>query len=276
MSADERQRVLDSLPSELPRATPPEGDQHHIPKARSREVLREYFRRRGRSVYLGSELPVYYPDEPVFAPDLIAILDVPDHPREHWMVDHEGRGLDFVLEIHVKGDRKKDYETNVERFARLGVSEYFLYDPPARRLLGYRLPQGAQGYERIIPQGGAWHSSMLELDFSLSDGRLEISAPGGGMLLDPREWIDRLRGMVDEASQRAEEEARRAEEEARRAEEEARRAEEEARRAEAEARRAEAEARRAEEERRRAEEETGRADRLAAKLRELGVDPDEA
>jgi len=128
MSEAQRQRVLSALPSELPRAGPPEGDQHQLPKARSREVLREYFLRRGRSVYLGSELPVYYPDECVFAPDLIAVLDVDDHPREHWVVSHEGRGLDFVLEIHVEGDRTKDYETNVERFARLGVPEYLVYD----------------------------------------------------------------------------------------------------------------------------------------------------
>ena len=51
---------------------------------------------------------------------------------------------------------------------------------------------------------------------------------------------------------------------------------EERQRAEQEARRAEQEGRRAEQERRRADHERERADRLAARLRELGVDPDAA
>jgi Uma2 family endonuclease len=233
MDEAQRRQVLDTLPSEIPRATPPEGDRHQLPKERSKLTLKEYFRRRGRRVYLGSELPVYYADETMFAPDLIAVLDVEDHPREHWVVSHEGRGLDFVLEIHVKGDRTKDYDTNVERYARLGIPEYFLYDPPARRLLGYRLPAAGKAYEPIVPQGGMWRSSALELDLSLEGERLQLSQPEGGVLLDPTEWIDRLRRMVDDAVSRAEDASRRAEEQAR------------------------------------------LNIKLAAKLRELGVDPDE-
>jgi hypothetical protein len=57
LSESERRQVLDSLPSEIPRTSPPEGDEHQLPKERSKLTLREYFRRRGRSVYLGSELP---------------------------------------------------------------------------------------------------------------------------------------------------------------------------------------------------------------------------
>jgi Uma2 family endonuclease len=204
LSESERQRVLDSLPSEIPRAIPPEGDEHQIPKERSKLTLREFFRRKGRSVYLGSELSVYYPGEAMFAPDLIAVLDVEDHPRRHWTVSDEGRGLDFVLEIHVSGDKKKDYETNVERFARLGILEYFLFDPPHGRLLGYRLIEGGEAYEPLVPQGGLWRSRVLHLDLSLEEGRLQFSQPGGGTLLDPMEWIDKLRGMVDDAVRRAE------------------------------------------------------------------------
>jgi Uma2 family endonuclease len=254
MSVAERRQVLDSLPSDIPRATPPEGDRHQLPKERSKLTLKEFFRRRGTRVYLGSELPVYYPGEAMFAPDLIAVLEVEDHPRDHWVVSHERRGLDFVLEIHVSGDKTKDFTTNVERFARLAVPEYFVYDPPARRLLGYRLMQSGAAYEPIVPQGGLWRSSVLALDLSLERGRLQFAEPGGGVLLDPTEWIDRLRSMVDEVVARAEEASRRAEAQARRAEEEARRAEEEARRA----------------------DEVARInDKLAAKLRELGVDPDD-
>jgi Uma2 family endonuclease len=240
LSETERQEVRASLPSEIPRATPPEGDEHQLPKERAKQILREFFRRGGRSVYLGSELAVYYPDEPMFAPDLIAVLDVSNHPRPYWMVSHEGRGLDFALEIHVSGDKVKDYRTNVVRFARLGISEYFLFDPPLGRLLGYRLPSAGGSYEAIVPQGGFWRSRVLELDLWLDAGRLQFSGPGGGALLDPSEWIDTLRAMVDNAVARAGEQAQRAE---------------------AETQRADAAAE--------------RTARLEAKLRELGVDPEE-
>ena len=43
------------------------------------------------------------------------------------MVSHEGEGLDFVLEVRVSGDRTKDFETNVKRYARLGIPEYFAF-----------------------------------------------------------------------------------------------------------------------------------------------------
>jgi len=50
----------------------------------ARSTLSEHFGRLGRSITLASELPVYYPDEPVFAPDLLAVLDVEPQERDHW------------------------------------------------------------------------------------------------------------------------------------------------------------------------------------------------
>jgi Uma2 family endonuclease len=240
LGPEQRRRLLDELPSEIERAEPPEGDAHSLPKMRARETLGEHFRRTGRRIYLGSELPVYYPGEPMFAPDLIAVLDVEPHERDHWVVSHERRGLDFALEIHVRGSAAKDFEENVVRFARLGIPEYFAYAPRRSRLAGWRLPTpDARVYEPIVPQGGRWQSHVLGLDLVLDEGQLRFYH-GAAVLLDARELISRLSTMLDIATQRAEEEARRAEEEARRAEEEAR-----------------------------------RAARYAARLRELGIDPED-
>lgn len=240
LSPEERTQILSALPSELPRAAPPEGDRHRIPKERAFSALDEYFRRIKRSVYLGSELPIYYPDEPVFAPDLIAVLDTSTHERPAWVVSHEGRGLDFVLEIHVSGSAQKDFEANVIRYANLGIPEYFAFDAGRGRLLGWRLLEpGAGKYTPILPQEGRWTSNVLGLDLALERDGLRFYH-GSAPLPHARELIGRLSSMVDDALRRAEEEARRAEEEARRAEEEAR-----------------------------------RAARLAARLRELGFDPDD-
>src|SRR5512138_1630435 len=91
LSSEDRARVVSQLPSELPRETAPEGDLHRDPKEKAVESLREYFRRLGRKVYLSAELPVYYPGERMFAPDVIAVLDVEPHQRSSWVVSHEGR-----------------------------------------------------------------------------------------------------------------------------------------------------------------------------------------
>jgi Uma2 family endonuclease len=231
MSPEERLRVVDSLPSEFPRAGPPEGDHHRIPKERALESLREYFRRLRRRVYLSSELPVYYPGERMFAPDVIAVLDVEPHPRQKWVVAVEGRGLDFALEVNVSGDRAKDLEDNVVEYARLGIPEYFVYEPLRNRVLGYRLVSGRADYQPIVPQEGRWASSVLGLDLAMEGGRIRFFH-GSAPLPEAEELIVRLGTMVDEIVRREEDLAKQL------------------------------------------ETERTRADRLAARLRALGIDPE--
>jgi hypothetical protein len=89
-----------------------------------------------------------------------------------------------------------------------------------------------------------------------------------------RQRTEMERQRAEAESQRAEAESQRAETESQRAEAESQRAEAESQRAEAESQRAEAENQRAEAESQRAEAESQRAERLAALLREQGIDPD--
>ncbi len=239
MTEDERRAAVNALPSEIPRTAPPEGDAHRLPKERALEALREWFRKKRRGIYLSAELPVYYPSETVFAPDVIAVLDVDPHPRQKWVVGVEQRGLDFALEIHVSGDAKKDREDNVVRYARLGIPEYFLFEPLRSRLVGYRLVDGRPGaYQPIVPQEGRWTSAVLGLDLAMESGRIRFFS-GSAPLPEAEELILRLGSMIDEMLQRELDALRELEEE-----------------------------------RRRADAATERADRLARRLRELGVDPE--
>ena len=252
----ERHRVANELPSEFPRSEPPEGDLHRIPKEQALDALGEHFRRLRRRLYLSSELPVYYPQERVFAPDVIAVLDVDPHERDRWLVSAEGKGIDLAIEIVVSGDRRKDFEHNVERYARLGIQEYFVFAPKEGRLRGYRLP-GETGvssaqYQPIVPQAGRWASLVLGLDLSVEQGKIRFFS-GSAPLEQSAEIIGRLGGMLDRATQRQEELVLQLEQERQRAQTEAQRAQTEAQRAQTEAQRAE---------------------RFAAKLRELGIDPD--
>jgi hypothetical protein len=241
MSEAERKRIVESLPSEfaINEAVPPEGDRHFNAKMNVRKTLGRFFERLGRRIYLACELPVYYQDEPVFAPDVMAVTDVDCHERDRWAVSAEGKGLDFALEVRVSGSRRKDHELNVVRYARLGISEYFLFDRGRSRLAGYRLatPESRR-YEPIVPQRGRYASSVLGLELALEDERLRFYV-GDAPVPEADELILKLEGMLNqfelklaEAEQRAEEEARLREEETRRREEETRRREEETRRRE--------------------------------------------
>jgi Uma2 family endonuclease len=233
MSAAEREQLLASLPPDVPLDLhPPEGDAHRKSKERARDALEEFFRSIGRRIYVSSELVTYYPDEPRFCPDILAVLDVSPHERTSWVVSHEGKGLDLVIEIHTGSHARKDLELNVARYAGLGIPEYFVFDRPRARIIGHRLRTQASIYERIVPQAGRLSSEVLGLDLTVEAGMLRFYH-GTAPLLFMTELIDKLNEMVVEVVEARDSALRRAEEEARRAEEEARRAEEEARRAEA-------------------------------------------
>jgi FtsZ-binding cell division protein ZapB len=220
-------------------------------------VLEEHFRRTGRRVYLSAELPVYYPGERIIAPDVIAVVDVEPHQRQRWVVAHEGRGVDFALEITLGGDRKKDLQENVERFARLGIPEYFVLDLQRGRLHGWHLEPGRDAYVPLVPQAGRWPSQILGLELALEAGKLKFYL-GAAVLLEAPELIGRLTGMVDTMVEREERLQRELEELRAASQAEVQRAHAEAQRAHAEAQRAQAEAR-----------------RLAERLKALGDEPTE-
>ena len=214
LSPVEREAIVAALPGEVTydEMALPEGDRHFRAKTRALDALRGYFTRQRRRIYLAAELPIYYPAEPRFAPDLLAVIDAEDVERDKWVVSAEGKGLDWVLEVHVGGDRKKDAEQNVARYARLGIPEYFLYDRARNRLSAYRLTSPeVKVYAPIVPNHGLYESRVLGLDVQVDKDRLRFYA-GTALLLESDELIARLQDMCEEATRRAEEEARRREE----------------------------------------------------------------
>ena len=130
----------------------------------------------------------------------------------------EGKGLDLVIEMHDAGSRDKDFVRNVQRFARLGITEYFLVDVDAIRLHGHRLAPGAHTYDRLVPRAGALASEVLGLELRMEGGRLRFFS-GTARVDDADELIARLERAVDEVltSREAEAAERQAEAEARQA-----------------------------------------------------------
>ena len=199
-------QTLDTL--SVPGSAMGEGRRHKKAKTSAVDALGLHFRTIGRVVYLAEEMDVVYPGEPVFTPDVLAVLGVTepeDDPRMAWVVADEGKGLDLVIEVLHHGNRKKDLVDNVERYAGLGIPEYFVYDRLHQHILGYRLPDaGARRYQRIVPQLGRHASAVLGLDLAVQGGRLRFFS-GMAELPGTGELIGRLNSMVVDLEARAEE-----------------------------------------------------------------------
>jgi hypothetical protein len=122
----------------------------------------------------------------------------------------------------------------------------------------------------------SWVSPLLGIRFDWVAGEeLVISRPDGQRFLSPVQLAKRLQQtdlQLKLETQHSEQETLRADRQFQRAEQEYQRAEQESQRAEQESQRAEQESQRAEQESQRAEQERQRADRLAAKLKALGID----
>ena len=115
-------------------------------------VLRVRFAER-RDVYVSGDLLIYYEEgnpRVSVAPDVFVVFGVEDRMRMSYKVWEEGKGPDFVLEVASPGTWREDVGPKREVYARLGVGEYWLYDPMGEHLSpvlqGYRLVGG--GYER--------------------------------------------------------------------------------------------------------------------------------
>lgn len=208
MTPDERLRLQVEINAAVsgPADAMAEGQPHRRAKSRTLDALGLYFRTIGRTIYLAEELAVLYPGEKPFAPDILAVLDVEtteDDERMSWVVVDEGKGPDLVIEVLHRGNRDKDLVENVDRYARLGVAEYFVYDRGLQKIHGYRLPDpGATRYQRILPQHGHFHSAVLGLDLVILQNTLRFLS-GSATLPFSADLISRLEGMVENLETKA-------------------------------------------------------------------------
>ena len=127
---------------------------------------------RGRpDVFVGTDQflywdPAYKPGteggNPPVAPDVYVAFDVANRHRNSYVVWEEGKPPDFVLEVASDSSRRKDEKEKPGIYAKIGVPEFFLYDPEGELTLalsGFELRGGARRAYRRLPQerlpGGA-------------------------------------------------------------------------------------------------------------------------
>ena len=170
-----------------------ETKRHMIATVDAWQRLEHYFRDR-LDVFVGADQLVYYaegdPRQSV-APDVFVVLGAPKlPPRDTWRVWEEGgKTPDFVLEITSGRTRRADEGRKRRLYQRLGVGEYWQYDPTGDYLdpvlKGQRLRNGR--YRRIVGVAARDSSlrfrSDLGFELRLAEGELILFDPATGEFL---------------------------------------------------------------------------------------------
>ena len=187
-------------------------------------ALRNHFQDR-EDVYVVGDLLLYYEaDNPsaAVAPDVFVVFGVPNHVRRTYLLWREGKAPDWVLEVTSRSTRQVDQGRKRELYARLGVSEYWQYDPTgdylAPPLQGLVLSGGRYGAAIALDWAdGVWsaYSPVLDLNLRLDEGVLRFH--------DPRRDEYLLTHLEENRARQMEAQARLTEAAARRAEVRARR-----------------------------------------------------
>lgn len=135
---------------------------------------------------------IYYRDEDgrmrSVAPDVLVVFDVDLELLERqrsYFIEYMGKPPDFVMEIGSPSTARRDLDDKTRIYARLGIPEYWMFDPTGGQYYGFplrglRLANGEyQPIEMVESPDGSTrgHSDALGLDL-LWDGV-------GMQLLDP-------------------------------------------------------------------------------------------
>ena len=182
------------------------------------EALKTYFRER-EDIYVSGDLFIYYEEgnrAASVAPDVFVVFGVPNHMRRIYLLWQEGQAPGFVMEVTSDSTREEDQGRKRDLYARLGISEYWQYDPTEDYLdpplQGFTLSDGGYGEALALERVGAvWsvYSPMLELNLRLDEGVLRFHNPTTNEYLLTH--LEENRGRQVEAQARREAEARLAE-----------------------------------------------------------------
>ena len=162
-------------------------------------ALEVYFRESPDVAVEGRRLLYYVEGDPRsrVSPDVFVVIGAPKRRRRTYRIWEEPKGPDFVLEVTSKSTRWIDRGFKRDLYARLGVGEYWLFDPTGDWLdpclQGNRLaggtyeplpPIGIEGGERVL------RSAVLGLDVFVDGEEIRFRDPATGRKLLTLEETD--------------------------------------------------------------------------------------
>jgi Uma2 family endonuclease len=178
-----------------------------------REALKDFFRN-DPDIYVSGNIFVYYEEGDIrkqVSPDVLVVMGVEKKRRRYYQIWSEGKGLDVVIEVTSRKTRRADTDFKKKLYQRLGVKEYYLYDPTGDylkdRLLGYRLIGNRYVAVRLSKGTDRLYSDVLGLELVLVLDQLRLYDPRSQrFLLTPSETAEAQRQA--EAARRAADAAR--------------------------------------------------------------------
>ncbi|AWM41302.1 hypothetical protein GobsT_00730 [Gemmata obscuriglobus] len=208
--------------------------------------LRELFA--GQRVFVASEL-FWYPTEDDLAthraPDVLIAFDrAPVFRDAYRQWEEDGLAPHVVFELRSPNDTRADMAAKQRFYDRYGVEEYYLLDPHGGSGIGWVRNEGR--FELVYPLGG-YSSPRLGVRFEEDHGELKLFTPDGREFRTREQRVGEMQEELRQTTLAFESERERALNALRWLSEE----------------------------RGRAEEARAARDALAAKLRELGIDPDD-
>ena len=117
------------------------------------------------------------------APDVLVALGLGTHNRSSYFVWREGKPPDWVLEVASPGTQVEDRRDKPSRYAKMGVPEYWLFDPKGDvyprgtpRLQGFELVDGEYRplQSRLTDGERTIRSKVLGLDVRIDDELLRF------------------------------------------------------------------------------------------------------
>jgi Uma2 family endonuclease len=182
------------------------------------------------NVFVAGDL-LWYPVEgnPLIriAPDILVAFGRPKGDRGSYLQWQEDNiAPQVVWEVLSPNNRPPEMLRKFEFYQRYGVEEYYLYDPDAGEVLGWRrVGEQLQG----IPSLRGWVSPRLGVRFEIEQGELALYGPDSRRfatyveLVEQRQKAEQEQVLAEELRQIADEQRKRAEEERRKAQERAER-----------------------------------------------------
>ena len=154
-----------------------ETDLHRDWMFRLLEIFRQRYR--DQQVYIASDLLVYYEEgtpSKFVVPDCFVVLDCKPGRRRTFQTWNEKRVPDVVFEVTSRGTSSTDIVDKPVIYERMGVQEYFLYDPTASYLepplQGYRMTNGS--LHQIAEANGRIRCETLGVELFLREDDLVI------------------------------------------------------------------------------------------------------
>lgn len=164
-----------------------EADRHRKDMTYLVDALCYHFRDRP-DIYVSGDLFIYYEEgnpAACVAPDLFVVHGVANADRKTYRLWEEGRVPSMVVEVTSKSTRERDREKKA-LYARLGVREYFMFDPEGDYLdpplQGFRLR--GDKYRPLRPAAdGSLESRALGLTLVVEANRLRLIETATGVRL---------------------------------------------------------------------------------------------